>query len=364
MKFYIICLILVFGPLLGTETDTEFENDLIKLLTKFHEKRNNERNSVNNDLIPVSIKNTYDLRDFLNNIENYRSNLLSEKEGYKGELEGVVKRLSERLGKSTENFQKIKEKLDFVIERTNYLQSQLNINKSDEMTIKSAYEVLRPEYEAINEKLLNNAINRHKVFNTNIGDYEGFAAKLTDVIDHLGKIEKERGDLNSAKTEAEKLEIEYKLHKGIMEDANFDKKFLKAIDHGVESSLDDIKLEEEKIQKNIKSYPDNNRQKNLEIEKNQNNEQYKKSSRRIKELTTEQEEIENHIKDLIKKKNKIRTEINTKNIESNLKISNLKSEIARKEVEIKETKRKMISETLSHKNVNSKSKYRRFSRQS
>jgi hypothetical protein len=345
MKFYILLLLLLYNRIGCTLTDMEFENDLIKLLTKLHEKRNIQ----DDGLINVRVNNIYDLREFIQSIGNSYKDILSSDENYRNNILELSKRLSDKLMSQKDDFTKVKQKLDFVVEKTNYIQSEINNRKADEMTVKSGYQVLRPEYEAQNEKLFNNIVNKGKIFNNASSDFNTFNAKLSELISDIEKRNRVKDDLEKVTGEVDKLSIEMKFDISITKESHAESKFLKAIAENIENDNKDIIAEQNKLEGHIEDLKCHLGRNTKGLDKIQTNEQYKLTTKQIKQLLTEQEDLEVEIKELMKNKNKIKTEINTKDIEHTLKVSNLKSEIGRKETEITQTKKSVIEHILNSK---------------
>jgi chromosome segregation ATPase len=363
MKFYFkykVCYLivllfynnLILAEMTNSLTDMEFENDLIKLLTKLHEKRRSS-NENDNAFINVRINNTYDLRDFLDNIDGIKMEILKQKENYKDLIFEEAKKLSERIEKNKENFNKIKQRLDFVIEKTNFIQGEINIQKSEEMNIKSSLDVIKPEYENINEKFFNNAMKKGKVFNTVVSDFNNFNNKLSNLTSDLEKRDSLKESLENLKRESNKTEIELNINKKLAEETHGEAKFLNTIDEVIKSNFEEIKLENNKIDANLKTLKDrlknNERSKSLDSHKNEIIDYYKTNSKEVKKLIAEQEELDIEIKEIMKKKNKIKTEINTNDIEHSLKLSNLKSDINKTEQQIKEFKKLLVQNILNSK---------------
>ena len=91
--------------------------------------------------------------------------------------------------------------------------------------------------------------------------------------------------------------------------------------------------------------------KNLEFEKQQHNEQYHRLQKNIKELLDKNEVIQNQVKELEKKKNKLKETLNTKEVESKITNDKLRTDIKNLKKMINKEEKNLLHIANSHKEV-------------
>lgn len=92
--------------------------------------------------------------------------------------------------------------------------------------------------------------------------------------------------------------------------------------------------------------------KNLEFEKQQHNEQYQALQKIIKELLDKNEILQNQIKDLEKQKNKLKENLNSKEVESKIINDKLKTDIKNSQNDITKEEKNLLHIANTHKEVN------------
>ena len=91
--------------------------------------------------------------------------------------------------------------------------------------------------------------------------------------------------------------------------------------------------------------------KNLEFEKQQHNEQYHRLQKIIKELLDKEEILQNQVKDLEKKKNKLKETLNTKEVESKIMNHKIRNDIKNLKKDITKEEKNLLHFANSHNEV-------------
>lgn len=91
--------------------------------------------------------------------------------------------------------------------------------------------------------------------------------------------------------------------------------------------------------------------KNLEFEKQQHNEQYHRLQKIIKELLDKEEILQNQVKDLEKKKNKLKETLNTKEVESKIMNDKIRNDIKNLKKDITKEEKNLLHFANSHNEV-------------
>ena len=91
--------------------------------------------------------------------------------------------------------------------------------------------------------------------------------------------------------------------------------------------------------------------KNLEFEKQQHNEQYHRLQNIIKELLDKEEILQNQVKDLEKKKNKLKETLNTKEVESKIMNDKIRNDIKNLKKDITKEEKNLLHFANSHNEV-------------
>jgi len=89
----------------------------------------------------------------------------------------------------------------------------------------------------------------------------------------------------------------------------------------------------------------------MEKEKSKHNDNYLENNKKMKELFSEHEKIENEVKDLLKRKNKLNNDLNSKEIEENILISNRRNILNNLRNEYKKSKIEVIDILKNNKEV-------------
>ena len=334
----------------------EFENDLIKLLTKLHEKRVNEKIE-NENFINVNINNHYDLQDTLENAERYVEMYINEKGKFNNTIQSLSKKIDNQVEEKRNNFNNLKQKLDFVIEKSNNVQKDLNNKKSESLTLKSSYESIKPEYENYNLKLIDLISSVEKQITSKSQNYTEIKSQLSNIIDINKKRYKLEEKILKIKEDDLKYNHEYKNYKLLEQESTLDNNFLSAINDNLitnQKEIKDIKQNlTSEINKLSKLTNQNENINKLELEKSHFSEQYKETRKKYKELIKEQEEMELIIQELMKKKNKLNSNINAKEIENNLRINKKKNDLNEIQKIIKNVENELLNDIVKHKDVSS-----------
>ena len=346
---------------------TELENDLFQLLNKIQQKKIQSQNSKNYNLTQVSIKNFYDLREFLQNFQN-----LKEKDKEKIDLENLAKKISDHIKKNQDNLNKLKDEYDKIIKQTNDVSRDINAKQSELMILRSDNELVKNEYEKFNEifseKVKKNfdtadQLETKSTKNSELKLEDKISQKFLNLNQKLSELNKSLTQRNQLQEKilqtsekSKKAEIEFKNLKKVSEENLLDKQFFKVIEGNLLSNLKNMKNEEFNSTVLITSLNrivnDKENLKKLESEKFQLNEMSKDTYKNLKKLLTEHETVQFEINNLMKKKNKLKEEISAKEIEENLKIAKLKKGISQLKNEIKLTEDKMSENLKNQKNVN------------
>lgn len=354
----IFCIYICFSFVKNDNTnllsDSEFETDLLKLLAKLHQKKNNNLKK-EKGLLNVRIKNVYDLREFFAGVNKYKGSLKIEKEEYNKFIKELEEKYTERLKENKKGLETLKTKFDNIIEKSNQVHKEINEKKTDQIQTKSLYQGIRPEYENSNQNFLDNILEKIKTFNSNSKNYLSFNKKVSDLNNDVSTREALQGNILKLKEKSKKYEIEAKHVKRALNESKMEKQLFNVIDSNLKNNLNEMKKgllnTNDFIVSLRKVAKDPINLQKLEMEKSQQNETYKETNKQIKGLLTTHEKVQNEIKNLMKKKNKLKEELNAKDIESNIKMNKIKNSISTLESGIKQTEGKMLQNVKSQKTV-------------
>lgn len=336
-------------------TDTEFETDLLKLLTRIHSKKIQDENAKNGkELISVKIKNFYDLTDFLSSINKIKDKIIQEKNNYYKTILELSDKLNKYIQMNQNNLSNLKDKYDKIIEKSNNINKDLNEKKTLQIKLKTNYENIRPEYESSNEKFVNNVVNNIKNFNKdNSQNFLYFNKKIVDLNREIENRNELKEQILKLKEDYEKFDIEANLVKKTRRNSKLDKKLFEVIQNNMQNNINQLKQSFTNTTLILgalkRESEDKTNLSKFEIEKNQQNELYKSTNKQIRDLLVDHEKIQYEITDLMKKKNKLKEYRNSKELENNLKINKVKSEISGLESDIKNIETKMLKNVKDHK---------------
>jgi hypothetical protein len=332
----------------------EFENDLIKLLTKLHEKRLNNRGE-DSDIIAVNVKNNFDLRQLIEEAERYTALITKDKISYNNTLTNTLLNINNKVSRKNEYLNKLKEQLENVIEKSSIIQLELNNKKNEEISVKASYDSITPEYENMNYRILDNIKKETAMLNDKTQNMTNINYKLKSISNRLKKRDSLIDSFYTTKENSNHNQIEYKILDKENEESEHDFKFLNAIKINLKNNEKDIKSfidNTTDVMKNLSQIIDEDNNKKLQIEKDQLNEQYQDNRKNYKKYLTEHEEIEYEIQDLMKKKNKLKNKFSEKEIEDNLNSNNVNDEIIQLEKSIKKSEAELVAEFKNHQEVN------------
>lgn len=323
---------------LSNSFQNEFESDLMKLLSKIHQKKN-EEGKRKKDFITVKIRKVFDLQESLNQVSKMKNQILKEKKEDQNNFLSTAEKLEKTLSANQVDLSKLKEKNDKVISETNRISTESNHRRSEENTAKSDYEASKSEYDRDSEKFLKNLLHTVKSFNGENSEYAGHAKvytnlnkKISSLNSNLDKRNKLQDFILKQKHKNQKTEIELQNIRQVFQESKYDKKLFSLLNSNIENNVNQINtgffnstVALNSLRKVVNDRENRNK---LEIEKSQQNEVYRDTNKKIKNYLTELEQLQNSVKDLMKKKNKLKEELNSKEIESGLKIDKLKSDIS------------------------------------
>jgi hypothetical protein len=323
---------------LSNSFQNEFESDLMKLLSKIHQKKN-EEGKRKKDFVTVKIRKVFDLQESLNQVSKMKNQILKEKKEDQNNFLSTAEKLEKTLSANQVDLSKLKEKNDKVISETNRISTESNHRRSEENTAKSDYEASKSEYDRDSEKFLKNLLHTVKSFNGENSEYAGHAKvytnlnkKISSLNSNLDKRNKLQDFILKQKHKNQKTEIELQNIRQVFQESKYDKKLFSLLNSNIENNVNQINtgffnstVALNSLRKVVNDRENRNK---LEIEKSQQNEVYRDTNKKIKNYLTELEQLQNSVKDLMKKKNKLKEELNSKEIESGLKIDKLKSDIS------------------------------------
>lgn len=335
-------------------TETEFEADLVSLLSKFHNKQQQNLKK-DKDLVKVKIQNVIDLQDNMVEAEKQKLNFQTERESYKKDLDSSTEKLTNQIKDNQNNLSSLKDNFDKIIETSNQVHKDMIEKKTEQIQLKTIYENIKPEYEIYNERFYNKLIATKKSLDKQTNSFQDFNKKLSEVNLLLNKRSKLQGSLLKAKEINEKNELEMKKMKSSSNESKLEAKLFKAIESNLQSNNNEVEKSTEKSSKYILSLrklsKDKENHKKLEIEKSQQNELFKDTTNKIKGLLHAHEKLQYEIQGLIKTKNKLKQQLSSKDIENSLKLDKLKNEIFDLQRSVKDNQSKILGNIKSHKTV-------------
>jgi regulator of replication initiation timing len=346
---------------LSNSIQNEFEADLMKLISKLHQKKNEEGNR-KKDFVTVKIRKVYDLQQTLNQVSKMKNQILKEKNEDHKNLLFNVQKLEKQLSANQKDLSQLKQKNDKVISETNRLNIESNLKRSEEITAKSEYENSKSEYERDSEKFMKNLLHTVKSFNGDFSQNSGHAKiftnlnkKISSLNSNLDKRNKLQDFILKQKQKTQQTEIELQNLRQVHQESKYDKKLFSLLNANIENNINQINtgyfnstVALNSLRKIVNDRENRNK---LEIEKSQQNEVYRDTNKKIKMYLTELEQVQNSVKDLMKKKNKLKEELNSKEIESGLKIDKLKSEVSDLNKEMKAVEEVMLNNVKDQKTV-------------
>lgn len=270
------------------------------------------------------------MKQFLKEIEKTKDIIYTNKNSFYKDLSSFSKKLDDEIKNNQNNLSDLKDKLDIIIDKTSKINQDISNKKTQLSQEQVYYETAKNQFQKKNDKFLQDIsllktghdINTFKKFNGNISGLTSSLNTRNTLITNILK----------TKEKYKKMESELDNYEKITNDSLLDKKLLEAINSNLMNNFQEIKsglLNTTISVTNLKKTTnDRDNYKKLEFEKNQQNELYHETNNKIKKLLTEHEVIQNEIKELTKKKHKLKENLNTKELETNFKIGNLKSEIA------------------------------------
>jgi len=96
---------------------------------------------------------------------------------------------------------------------------------------------------------------------------------------------------------------------------------------------------------------DKDNKEKMEKEKTQQNDIYLENNKKMKELFSEHETIENEVKELLKKKNKLNNNLSSKEVEEDINKANRKSVLNNLKIEYKKSKEEVLQVLKKNKEV-------------
>jgi hypothetical protein len=340
----------------------EFEADLVKLLTKLHQKKKETKN----DLVSVRVRNVYDLQEQLEMIKKNKENIISEKNQEIKDLNSQNKKMDSNLNENKTKLADLKVKYDKVIEQNNLVNNQSNLKRSNLSDLKSAYQNAKSDFDESNEKFLNNLISTGKLLNgskktynneenNSAGLYLNFNDKISNLENNLAKRNLLQEDILKSKESTQKIEIQLNKLNSVANESRLDKKLFNILNSNIQANMNQLKsgilnstIFITSLNKIINDKENRNK---LEIEKTQQNEVFADTNKNIKNLLSALEQSQVEVKDLMKKKSKVQEELLSREIENNIKSDRVKSEIVELNSEIKKAETEMLTNVKNQKSV-------------
>jgi len=336
--------------------ETGIEEDLVRLLTKIQNKNLEDKKLKGPNTIDVKVENLYDIKGHLEILNNLKEKNEKEKEEIKKSLEERKFKYEKMNDKIHSRLKSIRIKNDEIIDKNNKLSKELNDKKNEEIKQKSNYEMIKSEMDSKNEKLNISIKNFRNQFEKKNEEIVEFEKKISNIY-HLLKSQRDsKNEYLLQMKEQKHIDNEIFLNSKMLTEEESDKKFFDIINSNISKEAKQINLSS--IESNLKVQNlrkitfDNENLKKLEIEKDQQHEYSREYNIKIKEFLKTHENIENDIKDLMIKKNKLKDEIMKREIESNLKKNDYRNDINDLTNNIKNIETEMLNNIKEQKKVN------------
>ena len=351
--FLKICFIACEGAML----ETEFENTLIKLLKNLQNKRLEKLKDKNpNSPIDVKIEKVFDLNYYIKDLDNIKNKNENSKKEYYNYLEKKSNLIAQKNSLIQKSIIKLKDKYNNIIENSNLVNKNLNDRKTEEIKANAAFNNKQMEYDNINGKFLYKVQNLKNNFDKNSNKHFNFyhrnLSNLKNSMD-LRKITKD--EMLKTKLKENKIDLQYKEYKKLDAEQQADFKMFNLISKSLVEEAKNYNLNSlnsnVKIENLNKAAVDESNFRKLEFEKEQQNEFGKEYNKKLKDLLSENENIQNEIKELDKKKNRISLKLKKKEIEIALKTSSEKNEVKILQNQIKTMQDKILKNIKKQKTV-------------
>ncbi len=334
--------------------ETGIEEDLIRLISKIHNEKLQKKEKEKN-LIDVKIENLFDIKEYLKTIELIKFKNENDKEEYKKSLENLKIKNEHEIETLQNQLKQIQIKYDYIIDKSNILSKDLNEKKIQELKEKADYDAIKSELETKSDKLSSKFKNLKKNFEKRNEEFIDFNKKISN-INHILKNQKvSKTEYLNKKREHNFMDKEIILNNKLLKEEESDKKFFDLINTNISKEAKEINLSSiksnVKIQNLQKISFDNENHRKLEMEKDQQYEFSREYNNKIKELLKNNENLENDVKDLMIKKNKLKVDIYKKEIENKLKNNEFKKEINNLNDNIKKTENEMLNNVKEQKKV-------------
>jgi len=349
-------IIFIYNFKLSSFVETGIEEDLVRLISKIHSKNQKEKLHGEENFIDIKVGNLYDIKDFLNSIENIKLKNEEEKETIKKSLDSIKIKKENAIQKMQNKLKKIQSKYDEIIDKNSILSKDLNEKKNQEVKVKSNLENYKTEIGLKNEKINSFFNNLKNTYDKKTGNFLEYEKKISSLNHILKNKNSSKNDYLQQKREQKYIDNEIILNDKLLKEEESDKKFFEVINSNISKEAKQINLSS--LESNVKSqklkkisYDNNSNLKKLDMERDQQHEYSREYNKKIKELLKSHEKIENEIKDFMIKKNKLKDEINKKKIENNLKINEQKKDLNNLKIEIKKTENDILKNIKEQKKV-------------
>lgn len=337
--------------------ETEFENTLINLLKNMKKKRiDNLHNSKKNEFIDIKIDNVYDINEFSNNIKKINLETENSKKDYYHFLEKKSNLIQGKNKIIQSSIIKLKDKFDNIIENSNNINNNLNEKKTSELQTSSDINSKQMELDNLNKNNLLKTQNlKSKIENSTEKHLSSYRNNLSSLKNSMELRKTAKEEMINTQLKEKKADLEFKELEKLDIEQQGDLKLFKIISKNLSEESKNFNLNSlnsiAKIDNYKKILNDYSGSKKLEFEKDQQNEYNKEYNKKIKDLLRENEGIQNEIKELDKKKNRLGLKLKKKEIEIALKSSEDKNEIKNLKKKIQLLQLKILNNIKKQKTV-------------